>query len=196
MPFPLIPLVTAIAPGLIGHLFGNNAGEVVQKVTDAAVSIFGTDDKTAIEQSIAKDPGLALAFKSKLLEIQDNESQRQHAERMEEIGDKDKARNAFKDNPWVLGIGAGTILLFFLCCGGVLYGCFQIMTEGIKIKDPGTVAVVFSTLGMLIGLIATQAGMVYQFLYGSNRNSEQKTDVFAAQLQDLSKALANSKPAR
>jgi len=189
MAFPLLPLIAQFVPGIVGSIFGSNAGEVTKAVTNAAVEVFGTDDKNEIERAIAADPAKALEFKSKLLDIQDREAQRQHAERMAEIGDTANARATFGGDNKVFWLGVIILGIFGAVTGGSLWGAFLILTDGLKIKDPGTVAAVFTMIGSTVSGVGALAGMVVGYFYGSSRSSQQKT----AQMGDALAALGRGK---
>lgn len=62
----LLPLITKVAPDLIGLFFGGNAGAVADKVGKAASDVFGTTDAEAINSQVAADPAKADAFAARL----------------------------------------------------------------------------------------------------------------------------------
>jgi hypothetical protein len=64
--------------------------------------------------------------------------------------------------------------------GAVLFACYQILTDGLKVTDPGTVAVVFTLIGGIVSQVAALAMQVGNYYYGSSHGSAVKTELAAA----------------
>ena len=65
---PLLPLLLGVAPTVASWILGDRTGLAVEKVTGIARDILGTDDPTGIEAAIARDPNVALQFKTALIQ--------------------------------------------------------------------------------------------------------------------------------
>lgn len=93
------------------------------------------------------------------------------------IDDTADARKYKDDNVFALGV---TILIVFaitmvLC----VYGCFQLLTGGIVLKDAATVGIVAGFLGTVVGYVAANAQQVVSYFYGSSAGSARKTNEMA-----------------
>jgi hypothetical protein len=158
----MLSVVAALVPSLVKWIAGDSAGEVAAKVADAAVEVFGTDKQEDIEAAIARDPQAALTFKAKLLDIQDAEAQRHHAERMKEMDDAANARErekAVRDNtPSILAyaVSAG----FFGVLGWMLY---KGVPEGNE------------ALYIMLGSLGTAWSGIVAYYFGSSAGSKIKT---------------------
>ena len=163
---PLIPIVASLLPSAVKWLAGDDAGQMTEKVINAAQDLFGTDDPEKIEAAIARDPSLALQFKSKLLDIQDAESQRRHIERVKELDDLANARGreiALRDKtPAVLAYGV-TIGFF----GILAYMIARGVPEGSE------------ALYIMLGALGAAWSNVVGYYYGSSSGSALKTHVMA-----------------
>lgn len=192
MAFPilaLLPLVSSILPSLATKLLGNRGGEIAEGVLGAAKEIFGTDDPTQLEKAIARDPAAALSFKSKLLDIQDAESKRQHEERIEEIKDKQSARAMHTTNrdPIVTYLAIGTLAVFVLINTLTLIGAYFLITAppgSIKVTE--FTIVVSNIIGQLLMWVNLKADSIYQFFFGSSHGSKEKTEAFSSAMTKMS----------
>ena len=72
------------------------------------------------------------------------------------------------------------MLVFVSLMGAVLYGSYQILVEGLKVTDPGTVAVVFTLIGGIVSQVASLAMQVGNYYYGSSHGSAVKTEIAGA----------------
>src|SRR5690348_4735665 len=103
MPLPilagaLVNLAINTLPSLVTYVAGDTAGTVATGIADAAKAVFQSDDAQIIEKALAADPAKLVEWQGKLLEVQDRESQRRHAERLAELQDVGNARSAFRDD--------------------------------------------------------------------------------------------------
>lgn len=189
-----------LVPGIAGLLFGPVGAGVAGGVVAAAKAVFGDDaaaDPDALEAAIAADPSAALAFKSKLLDVQAAELERQHQERMAELRDKEGARGMYvaTRSPIVSVMAVLTVLLFFVTNGLALYGVFYLLTEPINIdeSDMPFALVAASTAGTILGWVNSKADLVWAFFFGASRGSDAKTDAMSGALADALKAAAGGR---
>ncbi len=187
----LIPLIGQLLPDLIGHLFGPNKEAVAQKVVDVTSAVFGTTDPMAIKAAMA-DPNKALDYKMKLADIQNAENQRLHDERMAELQDVANARTSFSANASVFWLGIVVLVLSYAIVAAVGYGMYVLLTEGLKIQNVNTVALVFGVIGSLAQFALSEAGQVTRFFFGSSAGSAAKTDQFGAALSKLATGLVSA----
>lgn len=185
----LIPLALQFVPGLVGAAFGKNAEAVAASVGEAAQAVFGTDDKDQIEKAIAADPKLAWAFKEKLLELRDRESQREHDERMAELEGVKNARELFKSGGQGVASNLAyvTVAAFFVINGAMLWGYYALLTQGVQIKNPELVIAIANAVGLLAGFINSKAEQVYGFFFGSSVSARSNAAQTSAALADIAR---------
>lgn len=76
---------------------------------------------------------------------------------------------------------------FILLMAMVLYGCFEIISGGITIKDPTSIAIVSGLVGTVVGALGGQSQTVMNFLYGGSIGSRNN----GAALADATKTAIN-----
>ena len=96
------------------------------------------------------------------------------------VQDVQSARTSHAGNPEVTRLGFVVLLIFSLITGAALFGCYQLLTGGIKIADVGIVAAVFGLIGTIIGYVSAKADQVTSYFFGSSAGSKQKTDAMAS----------------
>jgi len=176
-------IVKTVAPAIGTAVGGPLVGTAVKLLSGA---IFGRDDATQDEVQAAVESGLPAEVIVKIKEL-DTTFKLQMAQigvDLERLGlekekvfveDTNNARTAAAGNHSIHYLGVWILATFALVTVLVLYGCFQMLTGGIPIKDPSVVAAVFSLLGSVVGYIAANAQQVVSFNFGSSRGSEAKT---------------------
>lgn len=184
---PLLPLVASLAPSLVKLIAGDSAGEVAGQVAQAAAALFGSDDPEKIEAAIAQDPGKALEFRAKLLDIQDRENERRFQERMKEIEDKAHARSAFANNKGVLVLGMVQVIGYIGVVAAVVWGAFAMLSGNASLagKDPGTVAVVAGIVSAAVTQLGNMAMQPNGFFYGASHEAMAGVKNFAASVAKL-----------
>ena len=181
----LLGLLKELAKGNFqGHreLLGNpDATESeVQKAVEAGLPPETVVKLAEIDQQV-KAQMQAANFDLKKLEAQTEQAY---------LADVENARKAHAGNRGTFYMGVAILLTFFVLMSLVLAFCFRILTKGIQIPDPGTVAVVFTLIGTIVGYVAANAQTVVNFEFGSSRGSAQKSDDMASAV----KSLATLKP--
>lgn len=178
-------VIGAVAPTLGTLLGGPLAGMAIGQLSKV---LLGKDDGTEEELSQVVMGGLS---NDKIVEIQrinrDTEVKLAQMQldkfRIETdlekayVSDTADARKYKDDNVFTLGV---TILLVFAVVMSLsVYGCFQILTGGIELKDASTVGIVAGFLGTVIGYVAANAQQVVSYFFGSSAGSAKKTTEMA-----------------
>ena len=101
------------------------------------------------------------------------------------IADTSDARHSFAQAQGVFWLGISILLTFAVLMGAVLWGCYEMITGGLHIQDPGTVAVIFTLIGTVVGYLASNAQQVVGFFFGSSHGSQSKSDAMAGAVKDL-----------
>lgn len=190
-----VPWVAAAAtsnvPALItlaANAVSSATGKPVDPTADAirqAVATASPEDLLKLKQ--ADDE---VKLKAQALGFQHEEEMSKLAlqETQAYIADTSDARKAFATDRGVFWLGISTIAAFGVLMGFLLWGCYLILTRGIDIKDPGTVAVVASTVGTVVGYLASNAQQVYGYFFGSSKGSADKTTAMSDAIKQISKS--------
>lgn len=195
MAFDLKTALGSIAPTLATMLGGPLAGTAVT----ALCSAFGlspgasAEDVTKVVQAgmtpetiaavRAADQKHQEVLAQQGIDLQKLNADHEAAMAQLEIDDRKSARqvNSGRDAVWWIAISIlGT---FAIIMSAVLYGCFVLITGGIKIPDASVVAAISGLVGAVVGYVAANAQTVVNFIYGGSLGSEKKTDALAASVQ-------------
>lgn len=76
-------------------------------------------------------------------------------------------------------LGVCVLSIFFIINLSCLYGCFQILTGGLVIKDTSVTTVVFGLICTINGYVASSATQVLSYFFGSSKGSADKTAAMA-----------------
>lgn len=186
----IAPTVASAMVGPMGGAFvaaiGSILGDDKPTVTSIAKAI--TDQKLTPDQIVqlkqleekAKQDERDNGFRYAELEFKEDQAY---------LSDTQDARHAHSQNQAVFWLGVATVIAFAILMGLLLAGCYAILTDGLKINDPGTVAVVFSLVGTITGYLASNAQQVYNYFFGSSRGSQDKTNALAAAVSQFPKAV-------
>lgn len=88
------------------------------------------------------------------------------------IGDTTAARSAHANNVWVMRLAVGINALSYVLVGGVLLGCFAILSQTIKISiDPGTATMIGGLIGSAVQWVLQNANQANSFAFGSSPSS-------------------------
>lgn len=101
------------------------------------------------------------------------------------VDDTADARHNFSQARGVYWLGICVLVTFAGLMGAVLWGCYNLITGGLQIKDPGTVAVIFTLIGTVVGYLASNAQQVVGFFFGSSHGSQQKTDALSDAVKNI-----------
>jgi len=193
MALPLLGLAANLLPSLASWAFGKTGEAVATAVAGAAQDIFGTDDKDAIEKSIAANPELAFRFKEKLLDIRDREAARAHTERLAELNDGKDARSMFVKvgGLTVPALSLTTVVLFFISNGMMLIGLYFLLSGGkIEVKNVELWIAAAGIVGQIMGYINAKTDQVYGFYYGSTVSARSNAQASQTAVADIAKAIA------
>lgn len=178
-------VIGAVAPALGTLLGGPLAGMAVSQLSEV---LLGKTDGSEEEIGRVVMSGLA---PEKVAEIQ--RINRETEVRLKEldinvleinaslekayISDTADARRYKDDSVFALGV---TILIVFAIVMMLsVYGCFQLLTGGIVLKDAATVGIVAGFLGTVVGYVAANAQQVVSYFFGSSAGSAKKTTEMA-----------------
>lgn len=184
-------IVRTVAPA-IGTVLGTPMiGTAVKVLSDA---LLGKPDGTPEEVQKVVEAGLPTDVIVKLREIDSDFRLKMEAANLDlkkleaetekaYLGDVQDARKANSGNRGTFWMGVAILAIFFVLMGLVLSFCFHVLSRGIPIEDKGTVAVVFTLIGTIVGYVASQAQTVVNFEFGTSRGSAKKSDDMAAAMQ-------------
>ncbi len=101
------------------------------------------------------------------------------------VADTSDARhvNAGDKKTFWLGVGILGIhgIVMILC----LYGCYQLLTGSVLIKDQSLVVAIAGFLGSIVGYVAANAQQVVAYFFGSSKGSQDKTNAMATAFKDI-----------
>ena len=185
----ILGLAAKAVPTIAGWFGGKDAEKVTKDVVDSVSGLFGTTDPKEIEKKIAAQPELWVQWQSKLAEIQDKASQRQHEERMAEFADVVDARKlqASTNSKTVPVLAIITVAAFFIVNGVALYGGYYLISHDIQLKNIEFALACATTMGTILGWVNSKADMVWGFFFGSSKGSEDKTTAMSASITGLLK---------
>lgn len=163
-------------PSIASWMFGDKTGKAIDAVTGIARDVLGTDDPQAIEAAIARDPQVALQFKTALLQAEAEARRGEREEIMAYLHDVQSARDqtvrlAEARSP--IAYGAVVVSLLVLAGFGIMLGLLFTRTVPVDQKD-----IAFMLLGSLSGM----ASAVVSYWVGSSRGSEAKNAMLASQI--------------
>lgn len=191
MPLPLIALALKLLPfvGAVPEVLrafgGAKAAEAADKVVGVAKAITGEASPEAAVAKIMNDPALQLEFQKALRAERVEFARLALEETKAYLADTQDARRAHGEKRGVYWLGIVILLTFAFTMGFAMYGCYTILTGGLKVTDVGLVAAVFGLLGTVIGYIAANAQQVVNYFFGSSKGSSDKTDRMAAAMSAM-----------
>jgi hypothetical protein len=182
-----VPALVGLAANAVGNALGKpieaDSGAIMQAVANASPEEI-LKLKIAEDELKAKMQALGFAHEEEMAKLGIEEQQIY-------IGDTSDARHQFSTNSGVYRLGVVILGTFAGLMGAVLYECYRMIEGGMQIKDPGTVAVIFTLIGTIVGYLASNAQQVVNFFFGSSHGSQAKTDSMSQSIVDLSAQLKN-----
>lgn len=187
----LLPIIANLAPALAGFLFGDKAEATAAGISKIATDLFGSADKDTIEAAIARDPALALAFKSKLIEQQqelarqaDAERDRTHQQRLAEYADiqSARAREIATKDVFLPKLALSILCLFGVVVLTVLIGSGLLLVGRVTIVNVDVAMTVMTLIGGLVGYVTNSTTQVLTYYFGSSSGSKDKSDTLSAAL--------------
>ena len=165
---PLVPLLLGIAPTVASWILGDKTGGAVEKVPGIARQILGTDDCSGIEAAIARDPNLALRFKTALIQAEADARRQEHEEILARLADVQSARNqtvslAQAKSP----IAWGAVVVSVIVLIGFAAMLWLVIREEVPANQRDMVT-------LLLGTLAGMASSVVAYWVGSSSGSAQK----------------------
>lgn len=183
-------IISSIAPTIATALGGPLAGTAVSLIAHVI-----TGDKNAtqdqIEQAVTAglspeaivalkkvENDFALQMKNADIDLEKLKS----TERLAYVADTQAARQSNAKNEEVFILGSLILSAFAFVLAAVLVGCYELLTGGLQIKDPGTCAAISGLVGTIVGYFAANAQQVVGFYFGSSQGSAAKTDQLSTAL--------------
>jgi len=194
----VLPWIGAAATGNVPALIAMAAQEVGQ-----ALGVDVQANPQAIGQAVAgATPEQLLAMKDRDLAFQE----RMQAMGFSHVGDMARlaveeariyvadAQNARSHgDEKVFWLGISVLITFSVLMALVLYGSYQIMTGIVKV-DAGTLAIVSTLIGTVIGYVAANAQQVVSYFFGSSKGSSDKSIHIGDALTETMKQLSVKGP--
>jgi hypothetical protein len=171
----LIPLAISLAPEIGKWLFGTTGATVATAVAQVVQTVTGTDDTTAAQQVIARDPNVAAQLRVQLAQLAAQQEQAAAQATLDalkaQIGDVQNARSqtvalaqAKSAVAWAPPIISAVVLVTF---GLVMWAA---LTRSLPAGSE-------TILNMLLGTLAAMATSVVGYWVGSSAGSDRKTDL-------------------
>ena len=156
-----------------GGILGDRTGLAVEKVTGIARDILGTDDPTGIEAAIARDPNVALQFKTALIQAEADARRLEHEAILAQLRDVQSAREqtvrlAEAKSP----IAYGAVLVSAIVLVGFAVMLWLVIKEEVPANQRDMVT-------LLLGTLAGMASSVVAYWVGSSNGSMQKNAAIA-----------------
>lgn len=166
-----VPGAIAAAASAVSDVLGV-AVEPTPKAIDAAM-------KSATPEQVIELQKLENDLKLRLKQLELDEAKAQ-------LEDVQNARKFNANTHGILYLGYLINLASYLCVGGILYGCFMVLT-GSKMSgvDPGLAATVGTVVGAVVQWLMANAQQANSFFYGSSPGSRQVS-------QDLARAVGDA----
>lgn len=157
-------LLAQVAPTLVSWVMGDRSGELAAEVVRTAAEVAGASGDEDLEQigaRILADQRLAGQLRTRLLEIEDRERQRQHDLAMAEVEDRADARATFGGGAWPQ-----------LIVGAITYGgLVAVVWLALRPDLPEPAAAIVTAAA---GFFLREAGSIGSYYFGSSRGSADK----------------------
>lgn len=172
MPLPALVIAAALeiaklaAPKIIGHIAGDKAEEVAERVVDLAQSVTGTSTPEAALSKLQADPNLVMQFNIRAQEIEADLDKAYLADR-QSARSRDVALAQAGHYNWRSDV------LALLAVGGLVLSVWFIARDS-DMPERAVNAIMF-----VAGVLASAVRDVYGFEFGSSRDSRNKTEIIA-----------------
>lgn len=196
MGFDLRSALTTLAPTIAGMLGGPLVGTAVATLEGCfgLAPGSGQDAITKVVQTGAMTPEIMAAVRAadqaheqalgqQGIDLAKLNADHEAAMTVAVVEDRKSARSSNSSRDAVWWIAAAVLGTFAVIMSAVLYGCYMLVTGGMPVKDPSTVAAISGLVGAIVGYVAANAQQVTGFIFGGSLGSEKKTDVLAASVQ-------------
>lgn len=166
----LLPILTTLAPSLVRHVAGDQAGQVAQQAAQVVQAVAGTDDPAQIAAVLA-DPTKAAEMTLALARVENDAAV---AQQRAILADLASARAhtvelARAGSPIAYGSVVVSVLVLIAFGATVWSALYNPVPEGSK-----------ELLLMLLGNLATMAAAVVAYWVGSSAGSARKDEVLRA----------------
>src|SRR6185503_6434941 len=184
-----VPALVGLAANAVSNALGRPVDADSSSITEAVANASPEEIfklKIAEDELKAKMQALGFAHEEEMTKLGISEQQLY-------VADTADARHAYADSAGVYRLGVVILLTFAALMSAVLYQCYEMIVGGMQIKEPGTVAVIFTLIGTIVGYLASNAQQVVNFFFGSSHGSQTKTDSMSKSIIDLSAQLKSKK---
>lgn len=176
------PGLIAMAAKTLGGVTGQSVEPTKDGITAAVANV--SDPQVILQikqadnslQAQMQQAGFTNAKDMRLADIQEQQIY---------VSDTADARHAAQGETRTFYLGVIILVVFTVLMGAVLWAAFAILVRGIDIKDPGTVAVVFTLVGTIVGYVAALAQQVSNFNFGSSKGSADKSTAMASAVKAM-----------
>ena len=205
MAFDLKSVIGTIAPTLASMLGGPMAGVAVGALTTAlglgpAAGIDGITKVVTAGAMTADQIGAIRAADQKHAEIiaqQGIDLQKMNAAHEEALGamtvaDVSDARKNLGDKGEIWPVAYVVLLSFAAAMSLVLWGCWNLISGGLKIADQSLAVAIAGLVGSIVGYFAANAQTVINFIFGGSIGARKSADALASSAAQSITALGAS----
>ena len=185
------PAAGVVTGGLCSILGLEPSPENAQKVAEAAATGNLTGDQLLSLRKLETDAKIQLEKMGMEFNIEKDELQFKVEQAY--LSDTQDARA--RQGRGTFWMGVCILVIFAIIMAAVLYGCFHLLRGGLpEAMDKGTVAVVFTLIGTIIGTIGSQAQTVVNFEFGTSRGSGDRADKMAQAVSNMAQVTSVTPP--
>lgn len=169
------------APKIIGHLAGDKAEEVAERVVDMAQEITGTATPELALAKIKADPNLAMQLNIRAQEIEADLDKAFLADRASARARDIEFLKAGQSNTRANWMIVGDVVGLLACLAAMVYTTWLGVQGSIGAKDVSPIIMALNgPLGMLTQQFANGLRDAHQFEFGSSRGSREKDAALAS----------------
>lgn len=208
MAFNLKTSIASIAPTLAAMLGGPLAGAAVTAL-EGALGLSpgaGADGITQVLQSGSLTPENIAAIRAadqkhaeilaqQGIDLAKINADHDNATDADTIADVVSARATMAGKDQIWSVAYVILASFAFAMAGILYGCWSLITGGIKLADGSVIAAVSGLVGAITGYFSANAQVVVNFLFGGSLGSRKSSAALADSTAQSIKVLGDQQSA-